>query len=1438
MRKWKKLLALVLAATLTAGTLANMSLAAEGTDTGDRFRFDGVKYKTSRTATTNEVFQDSRNGLLLYSYDSGTTATFRETFSEEFEIEAKAIGSKKKPYLSVYTLHFTSATTGETFAVNINDTGTELQASVSVGEDTTGIYYEIKSTWDNNAHGYTTIMNENGKYTTVLGSSTAKLIFDPDTMEVKIKKPSDTEEYKTIWCLTEEIMDGKRFEHVLNPFDLYNVTIEFTSVSEGKKGELLIYNVNGEDYGKEDLPYVQSMIDTNLSMQAVVGQKYTLPEAAIYGVTDEELNKKISCTVFDATGNEVTSGNVSEGVSFTPENTGIYYLYYKLEGKHGAENYIKLHVYHSEKIECTIADYVKFPESVGLHTTLTIPMRKAVSTMFLTDDNSFTDITIKNGDKIVEEKKCVKKNFEFTFDEIGTYTINWATTLFGKTFEDTAKITVDEKIPGIVGAELKASYEMGKTLKIPKATVYLEGENYEAKAKVITPSGETLESKKIVLEEIGNYRVVYTYKDTQQFEKTFQVDYQTEQLFKAGEDTTVYYDGTAGNADMAGVHIEMSSNASSATYTKTLDLSDNTKHDKLIELYNIPSKIGANDVTGFYITLTDKLDPENAVTIRAVSDSQHACYLRAKATGQTSYVGLWKKHNWGQAPYVWEDSIEDTMAHDKSGFLAYFDMAYNLTEYDLADKTFVLCYDAEEKAIYSTNLFDLVHQDNYRENLVVDLDDPTMFTSLWKGFTDDSQVELKITPMSVSGTATFKVINVDGISLKSEDLTDTTAPEVTVDYLGMESAPTGKVGLTYPIFDLELEDNLSDVKSLVVKTKVTQGGKEIPIKDGAFTPEMAGNYQIHYTVSDGFKNTTEKQVDVVVKEEVPAVAIAMESAFAETLTYGKKCYAPSFSGTGGSGKLTLRTYYIHDGKETDFAGNFVPMDDGEYTVVCEVKDYLGQTAKETKTYDIKFKPEIIIEEDEIEMPFVLIAGKTYEFEKYVATYYEKMGTDAKKANCTIEISDGEGTRTLKKDRLYIPKQSESVQDATIRLAFAAEVDGKEIKKEIERKVPLYSIGTTEKFVADYFIGENAQFNVYNRYMTILAESSSSDAKMQFVRPIQVRNFSVVLKASANENGSFRSAFESFRITMTDKQNIDISVQFDVIKDGEKLAMSVNGGQAVLMPGTLTTESQENVVVAYNNQTFEVFGTENALLGSVKTTLGGKAFSGFPSGEAYITMEFVGVKGDSAIDLISINNQTFLSTVQDNTNPELFVNGSYSGLCATGDTIKIPTADAYDVLNYVFQPTVSVLAPDGSEAKAEDGTVLKDTPANKAYKLKAEQLGQYAISYTAKDESGKVTTVSKTYSVYDNELPTVTLKGKYPKSVKAGKDVKVRRYKLADNGDTDKVKVEIYCGRPNGLLEEVKGKKISTDEKGTYYIYFYLVDENGNTNVQTFSFEAK
>lgn len=1439
MIKQRKALSLVLAATLVFGLLANTTFAADGRDTGDRLSYDGVKYKLAQTANENGVFRDSRKGLLLYSYGSGATATFNETFFGEFEMEMKAVGRGAVPSLSQYALNFTSVSTGESFSVCINDTGSGTNAYVSVEDDQAGIYYE--TTYDDLAHGYTTVQNNSGNYTKVAGAHTTTIVFDPDTMEVKIKNVGGKEEYKTIWCLTKEIMDGKRFDHVFHPFDYYSVSIEFTSV--GKKGELLIYNVNGADYGEVNLPYVEPTVNSNIELNAIVGQEYKLPEASLYGTAVEGKDKDISCKVYDENGKELADGKVTDGVSFVPGEVGTYYLYYSVSNQEGAGTYAKLKAYDQNSVKCTIAEGITYPESVGVNTTVNVLAREAKSDLFAEQHKVYTDIAIKNGEKTIWEEKGVSKATEYTFEKAGIYTIIWSVTIYGTTYEEMTEIKVDENVPGIVGAEFEVAYEKDSKLEIPEATVYVGGKEYSTKAQVIKPSGAVSDEKKVTLDEIGNYRVVYTYtaEKEQQFERSFVVDYSSKSLFIGGEKTEIYYDDTTGNADMPGVQVEMSSKNSSITYAKTLDLSDNTKLDTLLELYVIPETIGSADLSGFYVTLTDKLNPDNSISIRIVGgdgNMSSGSFIRAKASGQPGYVGLYKNHFWDQEPYTWFDELESTMQHNKGGYTCDLDLGFSQTVWNLQDKTLILRYDAKERALYSRQRVKLVHDENYREDLVVDFDDPEMFQNLWQGFTDDSQVELSITPLSLSGTATLKIMNIDGRVLNQEILADTTAPEIMVDYLGMKEVPQGKVGLPYRIFDVAVTDDLCADDTLIVTKTVRRNGEEVKMKDNTFTPEETGTYQICYSSTDGFGNTAEKVVEIAIGAEVPKLNAIAQSDFPENMTYGLNFDAPSFSGEGGSGKLTLRTYYVHNEEMVDFDGSFVPEEEGEYKVVCEVSDYVGQTAELTKTYTVDFEPEILFEDKNIVLPPVLLNEKVYEFGEYVASYYEEVGGKVKKANCTIEVTDADGTRTLEEDRLYTPKTSDTVKEATVKFIFKATVNKKEITKEITRTIPIHTVRADGQFLADYFIGENGNINVYNRFMTIAADNLSKDVKLTFVRPICARKFSVVLKASQTESGIYRSAYDKIRITLTDKNDPNIKVQFDVIKDNSELKLSVNDKSGIRMPGSITAETQANVELSYDNETFKVTGVENASLGSVENTLAGAEFAGFTSNEAYIQLEILGVNGDSAVDLISINNQTFLSGIADYTAPELFVNGSYSGTYVKGSEVTLPTADSYDVLSYTYQPTLTVTAPDGSEVKAVDGTVLTNAPADKEYTIIVEQFGQYVVNYTAKDVAEQTVSSSKALGIYDDILPTLKLKGSYKKSVKAGKSVKVKKYSIEGNGDTDKVGVKVYYESPTGVLSRAKDKKIKTKEKGTYIVYYYLTDENGNTNVQTFSFEAK
>lgn len=1437
MMRRKRFLALAMSVVLAAGAFTNVSAKQTGDSTGDRLTYDGVKYKTSRQAGKNDVFSDTRKGLWLQSYGSGSTATFKETFSGNFEIEMKALAEETRPSLSEYRLHFTSATTGETFAVGVKDIGNETSAYVVVEEELAGISYALD--YDDKAHGFTTSQNGAGIYTRVAGAHTTSLVFDPATMEVKIKNYGTGEAYKTIWCLSESVVDGRRFNHVLKPFDYYSVSIEFTQVGTGKSGELLIYNVNGEDYGESSLAAVYATIRPNITLQPVVGKKFTLPKAGVYGMKEAP---EISCTVKDANGKKLASGKVEDGISFTPKSSGNYYLYYTAAGQEKAGTYVTLKAYPASSVTCEIAACDPLTESVGVHTTMNIPARAVKSNLLVEGKELYTDVTITKGKTEKEKKQAVGEAFAYTFEEAGTYHVTWSTKINGKTYQDSMKVLVDENIPGIVGAEVKKVYDKDTSFTIPEAIVYLKGQEVKAVGTATLPSGKKADGDTFQLEEIGIYHLIYNYEvdgKKGSFEKTFQVPYGSENIFVAGEDTTVYYDDTAGNADFPGVQIEMTSKNAVATYAKTLDLSDNTKLNSLIELYVIPQTAGTRDMTGFYITLTDKLNPSNQVSIRVIAgdgNMSSGSYVRVKATGQDGYLGLYKQPSWDSEPYTWVEGIENMMAHNKGGYTTDLDFAFESTAFDMKVKTLALRYDASEKALYGQQRIKLVHDKDYREELITDLDDPALYKNLWQGFTDDSQVELSISPVSVSGKATFKILSVDGESLQKEVLADTTAPEVTIDMKGMKQVPDAKVGTAYPIFDVKATDDLCAEDTLIKKITVKHNGKTVEVKDQAFVPTEEGVYQIQYAVSDGFGNTTRKNVNVTAKNKVPAMKIKMDSALEKTMVYGKTYKVPNYEGVGGTGKHTLRSYYVYDGKETEFKGSFVPMAEGSYTVVCEVSDYIGQTAKMSETIELVFAPEIIFEDSEIVLPEAIAAENTFGFENYQAIYYVKVGEEAKKTACQITVTDAAGTRKLEKDNLYIPKMSKKVQKAKIFFTFSAEVDGKTIEKTVEREVKLLAISKDNQFMTNYFLKENAKLQAYNRYM-VLSAAKSGNVKASYIRPVQAQEFSLVMKAQQNKNGSFQSDFEKLRVTLTDKKVKSQKVQFLVTKKGKSLQISINGGRKVSIPGSLTAESMQNLEIGYQNDDYAVVGAENTSVGTIETYLNGTTFKGFTSGEVYVEIELLGAKAGSAIDIISINNQTFLGAIQDTIDPQLFVNGSYSGIYTEGTKLTLPSANAYDVLNYVSVPVISVTDANGKAVESIDGTELKAALANQEYEIQLNKLGRYTVSYTAEDAAGRKIVASKTIEIVDDVLPTLELKGDYPETVSAGKSVKLKKYKVQDNGNTDKVEVLVYCGTPKGTVSEIKGDKIDTKEKGRYTVYYFLTDENGNKNVESFTFEA-
>ncbi len=1444
MRKFTKKqigISVLLLLVLVVSMVASVVPVNAETVTSQQFFAEGVKFQPASKAPESKNFSDSRRGLVMSAYDNGATAAFRKLFHGVFEAELKAsTEDANTPDLGAWSLIFTDIYSQESFRLTVEDKGTEQQAYVSVGQDSAGIFYNVDDIYNSGAHGYTTLQNSAGIYTRILTKGTSRVRFDPVSMEVSLL--DDGGKQCLIWNLSQEILDGKRFDHVIESMESYSVTLEFTKVKAGGKGELTLYSVCGESYSGAYMPAAPAAVYATVLAHPVAGQAYTLPVPGIYDAEGKLSLSDITYTVYDADGKAIAEGAYTQQATFTPEKAGDYFVYYVLQsGDTKGDTYVKLHAVSQETVTVQFAETALSAGTFGLNTKLEIPARKATSNLFSQGHQENALVTILKDGSALAEYTNVPAEFVYSFEALGTYQVVYSVSLAGKDYQaDPIQIVISDQVAGVTAEEMAETYFVGSTCNIPEMTVYLKGSSGKAVSSVILPDGSQTADTALTLKDGGSYTVIYSYDvaGTQgTVVKTFTVNKKITDQFTVGGKAEVAYEPNYPNADYPGVMLTVKDN--NAYITCDVDLSDNTKNDNLIDLMAVAKTLGTVDCTGFYVTLTDKLNPSNYITVRIHQGSGNATngsFVKAKASNQVAYTGWYKSPDWNAGvPYPYTNVLDTAMAHNFGGFMTNHSFATSALHLDMDQCQVQLRWDTEEKALYASNDLQFAEAPDQNEKLVVDFDDPACFTSLWTGFTDNSQVEMKISALGVSGSASFKIFQIDGKKLSSEAVLDNQGPSMELDMEGMTTIPDAATGRPYRVLNLIVSDDLSDSNMIHTAVEVTYNGKSVEVVDGTFVPESDGLYTVTYTAADAHGNTSVLTSQVRARSGISAVSATLTGTWQEEVEYGFPVELPAYQGNGGSGRYYYTAQVAWGDTVENITGNsFTPKAEGTYTVTLMVADYLGQTATLTRTYEVSYRPIFVAEEDSFILPPAFIHGSTYVFDSYSLGCYDGVGKEMTMVAAKIEVEDGDGIRTLDSSRAYTPKASDALQTAKVRFIFEATAGGQSIRKVVEKTAPICTIAQEAGFVTKYFLMENAEAEAKNQFITVKA--TGKDAKLTFLRPISMDVFSLEMKPAV-ENEKFLSNYNAIRLTLTDRSDPTVTLQLTVTKSGDKLAVSVNGGSPMLLLGSLTTESTLNVQLSYNNTTYALSGVENSSLGSVKTALSGAEFKGFPSGEAFMTVELVGVYGQAGLNLLAINNQRLFNTVRDTGTPQLYVDGSYSGMYTSGAEISLPPARAYDVLNYTSPATIKVIAPDGTAVTATDGTVLDGAPANKSYTIKPTALGRYTVAYQSTDQAGQYISAEKTLLIYDNVAPTVTLNTALPERVWAGTTVTVPQYTVKDNGDTTKVSVQMYYRDAQGIIHNLENNQFVAAQPGTYVLMFYMMDENGTYNTQSFEILA-
>ena len=365
--------------------------------------------------------------------------------------------------------------------------------------------------------------------------------------------------------------------------------------------------------------------------------------------------------------------------------------------------------------------------------------------------------------------------------------------------------------------------------------------------------------------------------------------------------------------------------AGSVTYTKDIDISDNTEDDVLLQFIAIPNEVGVHDFTSITFKFIDKNDPTNFLTvILAGGSSANLGGLRAGGSNQDLYGLKYIRENDEYDP-SYGTGISQNLAGQGNGSIPY--------------STISFYYDKEENALYVSPAYDYTNSAAIKQ-LVRDFDDTTLITNAagdtvsqeaWNGFTGNSvTLEITVNTVAEGKTAKYGVLTVDG-----ERLTKRLDTEFLFDgIVGYEYAlptPTYVSGLT------GAETNFDSVASGV---RVLYNGEEVDVLGGVFTPKNAGEYTVQYAVEEG--GTTymaEFALTVFAQGQAPAVEFDITGGLDE----GDVIYL----GGGIQGSVSAATALHHDGSACDvtvqiFKGEAVlqTFENGEFSYdFDEVGDY-------------------------------------------------------------------------------------------------------------------------------------------------------------------------------------------------------------------------------------------------------------------------------------------------------------------------------------------------------------------------------------------------------------------------------------------------------------------------------------------------------------------
>lgn len=982
-----------------------------------------------------------------------------------------------------------------------------------------------------------------------------------------------------------------------------------------------------------------------------------------------------------------------------------------------------------------------------------------------------------------------------------------------------------DKDKSVYAAELSVSgirteYLYKDTVDIPKtATIIIDDEEYDSDSfYVILPDGNRISSSKIMLDQCGDYSIVYEKTvENKRYEatKTFSVKKKVFEL-TSGSNSVEY--GTLNNQFVAvgqpeGLKIGLAE-GDTFVLNKPFNIYENNLEDLISFNCMQTEPVLCNFLT---LRLTDCYDPSIYLDIiYKRGDKYYSTNIVAGTCGGTT-VGLVQNEqgNVKVGNLSYEIGSDGTTVYGNNPDNGnYSNLSYYL---DTTDRSKIKIY--------------VRVGDGTSNALVTEINNDKAFQYLFPGFTDGN-VFLSLRAQSLVGVSEAPVQIAKFGDYSGKDF-------LTADYYNDELKPIFQpsdfekeykiaVGKEVKVPEVNVKDDYG-IRGLadycVTYEKNTSNASNISIKNGKFVPKKKGAYTIDYFAYDVYGNISELSINlyaVDAEDGITAVRkLNTEISAGERYKFSDIVNIDSLNENILNVAVTIETPKGESIEAESFSQTFVFDEVGTYSIKYTYSDifYGGEIAAEVSVVPNALPK---FESDKLYTNKYYIKNAEYSLLNVKARNYTASGSEV--VNTKTYVSYDEGDYIEIDPKKFVVTGNSTIQFKTVCVSN----ENVYVESDVRQIVDVGYSNDNAVEIAKYFVG-SMPVEIEDRVPLLTA--SSSDAHFEFINPLVFSQFGLGFEIPLTSDERKQSA-TSVTITLTDYFDADNKYEIEISGRNGRYAAVVNG-ESYSLDGDW---NGVKVPIKISGGVL-LIGTRNI-----------EAVNKFTSDLCFMSVKFDGVSSGFKVKVSEICNQSLatISTastkVSDGAAPYVYAELP-DEVGSLGQEIIISKPYATDVLSPSSYEKLSVTvlksgAYGDEPAKDVNGRELSGiTDFESEIKLVLSDYGEYTIIYNYVDGRGNGKNTSLLYrivTVVDIEAPVLNLENEDETvNVSIGETFKPK-FTVTDNFTAEEELLVYYIVKDsNENFVMITTSDITITKAGKYTIIVYVVDEAYNSVSKSF-----